>query len=81
MRTNDAMYLSFVRRWWQALLPRLVPLTAGEGGPVVMVQLENEFGYFNPTTATAYLTVWHCSNSTSRCHCNHTLWLRCAVQL
>jgi hypothetical protein len=61
IRTNDTAYTSAVSRWFEALLPRVRPLLYENGGPIVMVQIENEYGAFAgsglapPTAAqTAY---------------------------
>lgn len=67
LRSDDATYLRFARRWWRALLPRLAPLTVGEGGPIAMLQLENEFGYFHPSDSPSpYLEVRGRRRSRSR---------------
>jgi beta-galactosidase len=39
-------YLAVVDRYLDALLPRLVPLLASQGGPIIAVQVENEYGGF-----------------------------------
>ncbi|PKA57288.1 Beta-galactosidase 8 [Apostasia shenzhenica] len=46
LRSSDPAYLSLVERWWGILLPKLVPFLYENGGPIVMVQVENEFGSF-----------------------------------
>ena len=46
LRTNDTNYLRYVQRWYSALLPPLKSLLWQAGGPVVMVQIENEYGAF-----------------------------------
>ncbi|MEW2453965.1 glycoside hydrolase family 35 protein [Streptomyces albus] len=46
LRCRDAHYLAAVDRWFDALVPRLVPLQATRGGPVVAMQLENEYGSY-----------------------------------
>ncbi|MFE4593253.1 glycoside hydrolase family 35 protein [Streptomyces laurentii] len=53
-RTRDAEYLEHVERWFRRLLPQVVERQIGRGGPVLMVQVENEYGSFG--TDTAYLT-------------------------
>jgi len=45
-RTSDPDYLAAVDRWYDELLPRIVPLQAAHGGPIVAVQIENEYGSF-----------------------------------
>ncbi|XP_006654711.1 beta-galactosidase 8 isoform X2 [Oryza brachyantha] len=46
LRSSDSTYLSLVDRWWGVLLPRVAPLLYSNGGPIIMVQIENEFGSF-----------------------------------
>ncbi|MBO9746727.1 MULTISPECIES: beta-galactosidase [Xanthomonas] len=40
---NDARYMAAVQRYIAAVAPRLAPLMAGAGGPVLMLQIENEY--------------------------------------
>ncbi|WP_078887708.1 glycoside hydrolase family 35 protein [Streptomyces sp. NRRL S-118] len=44
VRTEDAEYLVHVTRWFRTLLPQVVARQIGRGGPVIMVQAENEYG-------------------------------------
>lgn len=44
IRSHDPAYLERVARWFDALFPRLVDLQSTSGGPVLMMQVENEFG-------------------------------------
>lgn len=37
-------YLGYLRRWYIALLPVLKPLLYKNGGPILMLQIENEYG-------------------------------------
>ncbi|XP_063984048.1 beta-galactosidase [Diachasmimorpha longicaudata] len=46
MRTNDARYMEYVEAYFQQLLSRVQPLLRGNGGPIIMVQIENEYGSF-----------------------------------
>lgn len=46
VRTSDPVYRAAVERWYAELLPRLAPLQAVHGGPIVAVQVENEYGSF-----------------------------------
>ncbi len=39
-------YLEAVRRFYIALLPRLLPLQVQQGGPVLAMQVENEYGSY-----------------------------------
>ncbi|MFK4851028.1 beta-galactosidase family protein [Microbacterium sp. ZW T6_19] len=46
LRTSDPAFLAAVDAWYDELIPRLVPLQAAYGGPIVAVQVENEYGSF-----------------------------------
>ncbi|MQM00502.1 hypothetical protein Taro_033237 [Colocasia esculenta] len=46
LRSSDHAYLLLVKKWWDVLLPKLVPLLYKNGGPIIMVQIENEFGSY-----------------------------------
>lgn len=46
LRSSDPAFLQLVERWWQVLLPRVGSLLYENGGPIVMVQIENEFGSY-----------------------------------
>ncbi|XP_055523433.1 beta-galactosidase-like isoform X1 [Wyeomyia smithii] len=46
LRTGDVAYLSEVRTWYSELFSRLEPYLYGNGGPIIMVQVENEYGSF-----------------------------------
>ncbi|PVE96645.1 beta-galactosidase family protein [Microbacterium sp. TPD7012] len=46
LRTSDPAFLAAVDAWYDELIPRLVPLQAAHGGPIVAVQVENEYGSF-----------------------------------
>ncbi|MEV5609282.1 beta-galactosidase family protein [Streptomyces sp. NPDC052225] len=46
IRTRDAEFLSYVERWFGALLPHVVERQIDRGGPVIMVQVENEYGSY-----------------------------------
>ena len=54
LRSSDADYLAAVDRWYDQLMPRLVPLQAAHGGPIVAFQVENEYGSFG--SDAEYLT-------------------------
>lgn len=57
MRTNDPVFMKFVHSWWQELLPRMKPLLFSEGGPILMVQIENEYGFRTFLREQPYLEV------------------------
>ncbi|OCI32148.1 glycoside hydrolase family 35 protein [Oerskovia enterophila] len=46
LRCSDEAYLAAVAAWFDELLPRIAALQANRGGPVVAVQVENEYGSF-----------------------------------
>jgi len=46
LRTSDPVFLAAVDAWYDALIPRLVPLQAAYGGPITAIQIENEYGSF-----------------------------------
>ncbi|TXS45364.1 beta-galactosidase [Streptomyces sp. uw30] len=45
-RTRDEGYLGHVANWFGRLLPEIVPRQIDRGGPVIMVQVENEYGSY-----------------------------------
>lgn len=51
LRTSDPVFLDAVDRWMDQLIPRMVPLQAAHGGPIVAVQVENEYGSFGSDRA------------------------------
>ncbi|MEW2402503.1 glycoside hydrolase family 35 protein [Streptomyces sp. NPDC046862] len=46
IRSSDPAFTSAVGRWFGELVPRIAALQTAEGGPVVAVQVENEFGSY-----------------------------------
>lgn len=42
-RSNDPLYLEYVRRWYQAVYDQVKGLLWKDGGPVMALQLENEY--------------------------------------
>jgi beta-galactosidase len=53
LRTSDAGFLAAVDSWHDALIPQLEPLQAVHGGPIRLIQVENEYGSYG--TDRAYL--------------------------
>jgi beta-galactosidase len=45
-RSSHQPFLDEVARWFDVLLPRIAGLQAAHGGPVVAVQVENEYGSY-----------------------------------
>ncbi|MEM9294211.1 MAG: beta-galactosidase family protein [Planctomycetota bacterium] len=46
LRSSNPRFLELVDRWWDVLLPRVRSYCGSEGGPIVAVQIENEYGYY-----------------------------------
>ncbi|XP_065357335.1 beta-galactosidase-like [Calliphora vicina] len=46
VRTSDANYTHEVSVWYSQLMPRMQRFLYGNGGPIIMVQVENEYGSF-----------------------------------
>ncbi|MEU0158475.1 beta-galactosidase family protein [Streptomyces sp. NPDC006261] len=55
VRTRDAGYRAVVERWFRELLPQVVQRQVDQGGPVILVQAENEYGSYG--SDSVYL-VW-----------------------
>ncbi|CAE8673460.1 unnamed protein product [Polarella glacialis] len=52
LRSSDEEFLKCVQAWWLGqLLPRIRPFLAANGGPILAIQLENEFGYWGSDQA------------------------------
>jgi beta-galactosidase len=47
LRSSQVKYLAAARRWMLRLGQELAPLQASRGGPIIAVQVENEYGSFN----------------------------------
>ncbi|PVE11512.1 glycoside hydrolase family 35 protein [Streptomyces scopuliridis] len=63
LRTRDPLFLSAVDDYFTRLLPPLLPYLATRGGPVLAMQVENEYGACGDDTA--YLE--HLAGSLRRC--------------
>lgn len=50
VRTKDPNYLHHADKWWAVLFQKIRPHLYQNGGPIVMVQLENEYGSYAFTT-------------------------------
>lgn len=46
LRSSDSNYKEYVERWMNLLLEKLAPHLYGRGGPIIMVQVENEYGSY-----------------------------------
>lgn len=47
LRSSDPKHMAAVRTWLQRLGKELAPLQAANGGPIIAVQVENEYGSFD----------------------------------
>ncbi|TYB56046.1 beta-galactosidase [Nonomuraea sp. PA05] len=63
VRSSDPAFAGPAGRWFDELVPRLAALQAAHGGPIVAVQVENEFGSYGDDHA--YLR-WNRDALTSR---------------
>ena len=46
LRCSDPRFMQHVMDYYDELIPRLVPLQITHGGPVIMMQVENEYGSY-----------------------------------
>ncbi len=46
LRVNYAPFLKHVEDYYKVLLPMLAPYQIDHGGPILMMQIENEYGYY-----------------------------------
>ena len=46
LRSSHPLFLATINTWFSVLLPRLQPLLYERGGPILLVQMENEYGSF-----------------------------------
>ncbi|MFF1359673.1 beta-galactosidase [Streptomyces sp. NPDC058297] len=56
IRQNEPRFLAEVAGWFDRVLPLIAERQYPAGGPVVMVQLENELDFFDCADRTGYLT-------------------------
>lgn len=47
LRTSDELYEREVVRWFEVLMPKMKKFLYGNGGNIIMVQVENEYGSFS----------------------------------
>lgn len=45
LRSNDEVYLSYVRRFWEKIYEQVDGFLERDGGPVIGIQVENEYGH------------------------------------
>lgn len=51
LRCSYAPYLQAVKEYYEVLIPKLVPHQVDRGGNIILVQIENEYGYYGNDTA------------------------------
>lgn len=51
LRCSYGPYLEAVKEYYGELMPRLAPYQSDRGGNIIMMQLENEYGYYGNDTA------------------------------
>ena len=54
LRSQDSTYMGYVYLWLDTLLPMVEPLLYSQGGPVILLQYENEYGSFG--SSKSYLS-------------------------
>lgn len=45
-RSSNPIYFNYVKKYFTVLLPKLRPYLYVNGGPIIMVQVENEYGFY-----------------------------------
>ena len=55
LRSSDPKFLAYVDDWLSQILPKLEPFLYKNGGPVITVQYENEYGTYFPGCDQVYL--------------------------
>ena len=51
LRCSYKPYLDAVKDYYSVLIPKLVPYQIDKGGKIILVQIENEYGYYGDDTA------------------------------
>lgn len=46
VRTDDVNYMNEVQKWYDVLMPKFTEYLYGNGGNIIMVQVENEYGAY-----------------------------------
>lgn len=55
IREKEPNYLAAVREWYAQILPILAAHQADRGGPVILMQIENELDFFDCSNPRAYM--------------------------
>ena len=59
IRCPNEAFLKEVEKWYAAVLPQIAPYTFGNGGTVILLQLENELDFFDCPAPTEYISRLH----------------------
>ena len=62
LRSNDPAFMVPAERWIRRLAQEVLPLQIGRGGPILMTQIENEYGNYGPVSSDqphAYMAHLH----------------------
>lgn len=51
LRCSHPPYLEAIREYYSVLIPKLTPYQIDRGGNIILVQIENEYGYYGNDTA------------------------------
>ena len=46
LRSRDGSFLKYVDKWFSVLLPMVRPFLYHNGGPIITMQVENEYGFY-----------------------------------
>ncbi|CAH8638785.1 unnamed protein product [Schistosoma guineensis] len=63
LRSSDPEYMKFVTMWFNVLLPSMKRFLYENGGPVIMVQLENEYGSYSTCDETYLKELYNLARS------------------
>lgn len=60
LRANNAVYLNEVKVYFESLVPILKPFWAKNGGSIILLQIENEYGFYgnDKSYMEALRTMW-----------------------
>lgn len=50
LRSSDPKFLGYVKHYYKKLFEILTPLQIQNGGPIILLQIENEYGYYGDDT-------------------------------
>lgn len=77
VRQNEPLYLAAVEQWFERIMPLLARHQHETGGPVILVQIENELDFFDCDDPHGYVTALA---ESARAHGIHVPIIACAGQ-